>query len=181
MNIPRKSMDRLNKSILVYFGLLVLVTASAVSVIAQPDNLVLVDIPNGFKGTYKSADETWTIDASEAADRSLRTKIATSTGGVVAEVLYFENLVTVTLSGISISFRTNPARYVEPLSQANQEKFEAFRVSEESRLLRTMFKEIIKRREASKPSYLKGILIMSMVLGDGPGFASSTGRKKDSK
>lgn len=83
---------------------------------------------------------------------------------------------------MTLQFRTDngslASGYVEKLSQKNQEKFEAYLVSEESVVVRKMILEIIRQRTNSKPANLKGVLIISLVLGDGPGFPNQTGKKK---
>ena len=63
------TMDRLRKSLLVFFVLFVLATTVAV---AQEDELVLTDVPNGFKGTFRSGNHTLQIDSRVGVDKSLR-------------------------------------------------------------------------------------------------------------
>ena len=176
-------MFRIKNSLQLYVGILVLLTNSTFAVFTQTDQLSLQDVPNGFRGTFKSANQILTINSSEAADKSLLTKITNSEGRLVVETIYRNNLVTVTVSGVTIRFRTDKesiaAGYFDQLSRPDQEEFEAFRVSDESRILRLMILDIIKQRASGKPASLKGILIISLVLGDGPGFPSEVGFKKN--
>jgi hypothetical protein len=150
-------------------------TNSSFAAFSQAGELILTDLSNGFKGTFKSGNQALAIDSTQAEDRSLRTTVTNSAGTLVVQALYSSNLVTVTVSDISIKFRIDResivSRRFEPLSPIDQARLEKYLDSDESRIIRKMFLEIIKSRAGTKPSSLKGILIISLIMGDGPGFS----------
>ena len=133
--------------ILMYLGLIVILTNGAVGVIAQTDDLNLTDLPNGFRATYKSGRITQTVESSQFDDRSFATTIRNSEGGIVAETTYANDLVTVTISGVAIRFRTDKESIqsgkFDVLSPDDQAKFEAYRKSPESGVLRKFIFAII--------------------------------------
>jgi len=175
-------MFRIEKLATTLVGILILLANGTFSILAQVDELNLTDVPNGFKGTFRSGNQTLTIDSSQAEDRSLRTKVTNPTGNLVVQAVYSNNLVTVTLSDVSINFRIDresiASRHFEPLSASQQARLAAFLVSDESHTIGKMFLEIIKKRAGTKPGSLKGILIISLIMGDGPGFPTETAQKR---
>ena len=146
------------------------------SVFAQADELILIELPNGFKGTFKTGNQTLKVDSSADADKSFETRITNSEGQLLAAARYVDNFVTVTVAGVSMRFRKDSSGRgpVEGFSQADQEKLATFAKSNESATLRKMVNEIIKRRTANGSADLKGFLIISLMLGDGPGFPLAT-------
>lgn len=167
----------------VYLGILILLTNGTIAIFAQADELNLKDVPNGFKGTFKSGNQTIIVDSSEAADRSLQTKITNSEGLLLVEAIYQNDLVTITVSDVVIKFRTDKESIAsgnfERLSQTNQEKLEAYSRSKESGVVRRMILEIVKQRGTGKSFAMKGIVLISLVLGDEPGFPNQMGKNKD--
>ena len=175
-------MFRIKNSILVCVCILILLAGGCLSICAQTDELALKETSNGFTGTYKSGSQILRVDSSEAADRSLVLKVTSPDGSLVTELTYNNKLVTVTIAAVTIRFRTDKesveSGYFDPLSQSDQAKFEAYRTSEESRVLRKMIIDIIKQRTSTNAASLKGILIISLVLGDGPDFRPRLARRR---
>jgi hypothetical protein len=159
----------------------IVVIFGTLSGFSQADELKLFDVANGFNGSFKSGNQILKIDSWVDVDKSFETKITHSEGHVIAEVRYRNNLVTVTVDSVTIRFRkddnTGGLGPVEGFSKSDQERLATYIKSNEASILRKMVSEIIKERRSDRSTSLKGVLIISLMLGeDGPGFPMSAAK-----
>lgn len=146
---------------------------NATNSMAQDTKLKLNSIPNGFSGEYQSGDARLLVESHSPAPDYTLSRIKTPEKRILAETIRNKEVVTVTLSDVTLTFHLDKESRAEKksarLSTLDEEKLERFGLSEESAAVRKLIAELIVRRADVDPASIKGFIVIAMVLGDGPG------------
>lgn len=161
-------MTKLNISILLLV-LMLLVGLTATETTAQ---LTLEDTETGFTGEYESGAPTLLVEYDAESAESTVSKITNSSNQTIVESLREDNVVTVTIDGITITITMDSDdpedSTISSLSPMHAIALEAFRTSEGSGPVRELIIELLKQK-SSEPTELRGFYVIAMILGDGPG------------
>lgn len=123
---------------------------------------------NGFYGTYKLLDKEYSFETSHPSDEFFLTRILQPDGSILAECLRNNNIVTVRLPQVSISFdilKRSPTQR----SEETKTKILDFMISDDAKVIRKLFSSLVREKERIMKSHLKGFTTIVMVVGDDPG------------
>jgi hypothetical protein len=153
---------------------------------SQSTDIQVREFPDGFEATVRIGESTFKVTNNEYENKHFRTQIRDLRGRKIAEAFFEDNLVKVLLGGIVLNFRTDnnglEAGGFRYLSEDDRLRLEAYLRTNESDELRILAAELIKQQGVLKPRSLKGLLIISLVLGEQPSQVSkaSITRKSNS-
>ena len=147
---------------------LALIRNPSTAQVQSSDELRLDFKTNGFHGTYKTQGKEYSFETSHPSHDFFLTRILQPDGSVLAESLRNNNILTVKLPQVQVTFDTSKK---SPTQQSEEVKAKIleFMQSNDATVIRKLFAAIVEEKDRVLKSQLKGFTAIVMVIGDEPG------------
>lgn len=160
--------------------LMLLVGLNTTDSIAQVSELKLQTRQNGFSGVFTTEEnKKLLVEYQSSTSDSFISRIQTSDGQTLAEAVRDKDVITVTVKDVSLNFYLDKEKRKQrpETSEEDKQKLKKYKLSKEFAPVRKLIAELIRQYAGSEKEQLKGFVIMSMVLGDGPGAPDASQAK----